>query len=134
QAERPRLPASRTPCTINTAPALPPAELARQHRVLGVLSKATRELVEHRPLGELFETILNLLFEAVTAERGAIMLLEGNPAKLQIKASRSRQGEPLTHVSRAISRKVMENRASPISALLAYPTSTNSNTILAPTN
>jgi len=116
---------------INTKPAIDPAELARQNRVLGVLSKATRELVEHRPLGELFETILNLLFEAVTAERGAIMLLEGNPGKLQIKASRSRQGEPLTHVSRAISRKVMENRVALIPSLLDDAQFKTSDSILA---
>jgi phosphoserine phosphatase RsbU/P len=116
---------------INTKPAIDPAELARQNRVLGVLSKATRELVEHRPLGELFETILNLLFEAVTAERGAIMLLEGDPAKLQIKASRSRQGEPLTHVSRAISRKVMENRVALIPSLLDDAQFKTSDSILA---
>jgi sigma-B regulation protein RsbU (phosphoserine phosphatase) len=100
---------------INTKPAIDPAELARQNRVLTVLSNATKALVEHRPLSELFETILDLLFEAVTAERGAIMLLDGDPPSLQIKASRSRMGAPLTHVSRAISRKVMENR---VSALL----------------
>src|SRR5262245_4202359 len=116
---------------INTKPPIDPAELARQIRVLGVLSKATRELVEHRPLGELFETILNLLFEAVTAERGAIMLLDGNPPKLQIKASRSRQGEPLTHVSRAISRKVMENRVALIPSLLDDAQFKTSDSILA---
>jgi serine phosphatase RsbU (regulator of sigma subunit) len=116
---------------INTKPAIDPAELARQNRVLGVLSKATRELVEHRPLQDLFETILKLLFEAVTAERGAIMLLEGNPPKLQIKASQSRQGEPLTHVSRAISRKVMENRVALIPSLLDDAQFKTSDSILA---
>jgi sigma-B regulation protein RsbU (phosphoserine phosphatase) len=116
---------------INTKPAIDPAELARQNRVLSVLSNATKALVEHRPLSELFETILDLLFEAVAAERGAIMLLEGDPAKLEIKASRSRQGEPVTHVSRAISRKVMENRVALIPSLLEDAQFKSSDSILA---
>jgi pSer/pThr/pTyr-binding forkhead associated (FHA) protein len=62
---------------INTRPAIDAAELQRQNRVLQILSKAASELVVHRPLGELFDLVLELLLEAVTAERGAILLLEG---------------------------------------------------------
>jgi serine phosphatase RsbU (regulator of sigma subunit) len=95
---------------INTKPAIDPAELQRQNRVLATLSKAASELVIHRPLDELFDTILKLLFEAVTAERGAILLLEGEPRLPRIKASKSTRGEPLTKVSRSIGRRVMEDR------------------------
>jgi hypothetical protein len=62
-----------------------------QNRVLAILSKAASELVVHRPLGELFDLVLELLLEAVTAERGAILLLEGGVP--QIKANRSRSGD-----------------------------------------
>src|SRR5262249_52741174 len=65
---------------IKTKPTIDPEELARQNRVLAVLSEAARALIVHRPLPELFEQVLDLLFEAVPAERGAIMLLEGEPA------------------------------------------------------
>ncbi len=95
---------------INTKPAIDPAELQRQNRVLATLSKAASELVVHRPLDELFDKILDLLFEAVTAERGAILLLEGDPALPRIRASKSTRGEPLTRVSRSIGRRVMEDR------------------------
>src|SRR5207247_63301 len=95
---------------INTKPAIDPAELQRQNRVLATLSKAASELVVHRPLDELFDKILDLLFEAVTAERGAILLLEGDPAQPRIKASKSTRGEPLTKVSRSIGRRVVEDR------------------------
>jgi phosphoserine phosphatase RsbU/P len=95
---------------INTKPAIDTNELQRQNRVLATLSKAASELVIHRPLEELFETILKLLFDAVSAERGAILLLEGEPRQLLIKASKSTRGEPLTKVSRSIARKVMEDR------------------------
>jgi phosphoserine phosphatase RsbU/P len=97
---------------INTKPAIDPAELQRQNRVLSILSKAASELVVHRPLKELFDLVLDLLFEAVPAERGAILVLEGHPPSPQVKASRSRRGETLTRVSRSIARRVMEDRVS----------------------
>ncbi len=95
---------------INTRPAVDPAELQRQNRVLAILSKAASELVVHQPLNQLFDTILNLLLEAVAAERGAILLLEG--ALPVIKASLSRRGEPLSRVSRSIARRAIEERVS----------------------
>ena len=97
---------------INTRPAIDPGELQRQNRVLAILSKAASELVIHQPLDKLFDTILNLLLEAVAAERGAILLLEGGPPAPVIKASRSRQGEPLTHISRSIARRAIDERVS----------------------
>jgi sigma-B regulation protein RsbU (phosphoserine phosphatase) len=96
---------------IKTKPSIDPEELQRQNRVLEVLSQAARSLLAHRPLPELFEQVLDLLFAAVPAERGAILLLEGLPVEQVIKASRSRGGQaPLTKVSRSISRRVLERR------------------------
>ena len=71
------------------------------------------KLVEHRPLAELFGQVLDLLFEAVPAERAAILLLEGEPPEPVIKASRARQGQtPPTRVSRSIARKVVDDQKS----------------------
>src|SRR5512147_1620906 len=95
---------------INTRPAIDPTELQRQNRVLAILSTAARELIVHQPLDQLFDTILNLLLEAVGAERGAILLLEGGPPQLVIKASLSRRGEPLTKISRSIARRAIEEQ------------------------
>ena len=97
---------------ISTRPAIDPAELQRQNRVLQILSKAASELVVHRPLAELFDVVLGLLLEAVGAERGAILLLEGSPPLPAIKASRSRRGDTLTRVSRSIARRAIEERVS----------------------
>lgn len=97
---------------ISTRPAVDPVDLQRQNRVLTILSKAASELVVHRPLNELFDLVLDLLFEAVAAERGAILLLEGDPKLPVIKASTSRLGEPLTRVSRSIARRVIDERVS----------------------
>jgi serine phosphatase RsbU (regulator of sigma subunit)/pSer/pThr/pTyr-binding forkhead associated (FHA) protein len=96
---------------ISTRPAIDAAELQRQNRVLAILSKAASELVVHRPLDELFELVLELLLEAVAAERGAILLLDAGVP--QIRAHRSRQtGDALTRVSRSIARRVIDERVS----------------------
>jgi serine phosphatase RsbU (regulator of sigma subunit) len=102
---------------IRTKPSVDPTELARQNRLLGVLSEATRDLLKHRPLPELYEQILSLLFQAVPADRAAILLLEGDPPVPVVKASRSRGGQaPLEKVSRSIARRVLEQR--PLTSLL----------------
>ncbi len=83
-----------------------PVALQRQNRVLRALSGAAQALLGHRPLPELFEQILSILFEAVPAERGAILVREGE--HLDIKASRSRRGGPITRVSRSIARTAID--------------------------
>ncbi|HEV7499292.1 MAG TPA: SpoIIE family protein phosphatase [Vicinamibacteria bacterium] len=96
---------------IKTKPSIDPEELQKQNRVLEVLSQAARSLLAHRPLPELFEDVLNLLFNAVHCERAAILLLEGTPPEPTVKASRSRGGQPLlSKVSRSIARRVLERR------------------------
>jgi phosphoserine phosphatase RsbU/P len=102
---------------IRTKPSVDPQELARQNRLLTVLQDATKDLLQHRPLPELFEQILSLLFQAVPADRAAILLLEGTPPVAVVKASRSQRGQPpLEKVSRSIARKVLEQR--PLTSLL----------------
>jgi phosphoserine phosphatase RsbU/P len=97
---------------INTKPAIDPTELVRQNRVLTILKNATEELMNHRPLDELFGTILHLLFEAVPAQRGAILLLDGDPPRPAIRASLAREGATITHISRSIARRVLEEKVS----------------------
>jgi serine phosphatase RsbU (regulator of sigma subunit) len=97
---------------ILTKPTGDKDELFRQNRVLGILGRAAQELLVHRPLPEIFEKILDLLFEAIPAERGAILLLEGTPPLPLVKASRSLQGSPIARVSRSITRRVVEDRKS----------------------
>jgi serine phosphatase RsbU (regulator of sigma subunit) len=98
---------------IRTKPSVDPQELTRQNRLLAILSSAMEDLLQHRPLPELFEQILTLLFQAVPADRAAILLLEGTPPTPVVKASRSRGGQPpLEKVSRSIARRVLEQRES----------------------
>ncbi len=102
---------AREMAVVADRPARDADELARQSRLLAVLSDAVKQLVVHRPLSELFDHVLNLLFQVVPAERGAILVLEGKPRTLALKASRSRSGEPLTRVSRSISKLVLEGQS-----------------------
>jgi serine phosphatase RsbU (regulator of sigma subunit) len=88
------------------------ADLARQNRLLTTLSEAAKSLLLHRPLPELYEDVLELIFEAVPAERAAIMLLEGSPAVPTVKASRSRRGDTIQRVSRSIARRALEQQQS----------------------
>jgi sigma-B regulation protein RsbU (phosphoserine phosphatase) len=95
-----------------TKPTIDPQELQRRNTVLSILTRTTASLVSHRPLPELFELLLNILFEAVPADRAAILLLEGSPPSPVVRASRSREGPPITRVSRSIARRVIaETRA-----------------------
>jgi serine phosphatase RsbU (regulator of sigma subunit)/pSer/pThr/pTyr-binding forkhead associated (FHA) protein len=85
-----------------------PEGLARQNRVLGILSRAASHLILYQPLGELFETIIGLMLEAVPAERAAILIVEDE--RPVVKASRSLRGEEIHSISRSIARNVLENR------------------------
>lgn len=93
-------------------PAATADDLRRQNRVLMVLHSAAKELFEHRPLPELFDKIITLIFETVGPERCAILLLEGDPPREVVKASRSRQGQPIESVSRSIARQVIQDKVS----------------------
>lgn len=93
--------------SVATKPVADPKDLVRQNRILTILTRSTGELLLHKPLDQLFHLILKLLFDAVPAERGAILLLEGTPPQPVIKASLSRQGQPISRVSRSIARKCL---------------------------
>ncbi len=82
--------------------------LEKQNHILALLTRAAQDLVHHRPLEEPFELVLDLLFQAVPAERGAVLIIEaGEPV---VRASRSRMGEEITSVTRSIARAVLNER------------------------
>src|SRR5262245_54628391 len=86
------------------------AAITRQYRILSALRDAANQLVVHRPLSELFETLLDLLFAAVPAERGAVLLRDGTSSNVVLRAVRSRGGAPPLAVSRTVARRVLEER------------------------
>lgn len=98
---------------IDTRTAIDPEALERQSRLLGILTRAANALLLHTSLADLFSFVLEQLFEAVPAERGAILLLEGEPRQLVMKACRSCEGvEGVPRVSRSIMRRVLDQRVS----------------------
>ncbi len=85
-------------------------DLPRQTRVFQLLSRASSSLLGRRPLPELFERVLDVVFEAVPVERGAIVLLEPETGAPQVVAARSREGDPITRISSAVWRRVVDER------------------------
>jgi serine phosphatase RsbU (regulator of sigma subunit)/pSer/pThr/pTyr-binding forkhead associated (FHA) protein len=82
-----------------------PASL-RWNTPMQALIRAGRELVVSRPLAELFPVILTLSMEAVGAERGVLLTLEGGSLIPQASSG----GE--FRISAAVRDKVLEERAS----------------------
>ena len=72
----------------------------------------TSALVGTSALPDIYAKLLDLVLEVIPAERGAIMMLEGDPSPPKVKAARSRSGGVIDHVSSSIARKVVEGRMS----------------------
>jgi sigma-B regulation protein RsbU (phosphoserine phosphatase) len=81
----------------------------RQSRVFQLLSKASAALLGQKTLPEIFEQVLDVIFEAIPVQRSAIVMLEEG-ADPVVRASRSRTGQPITKVSRAIAKRVVQQR------------------------
>ncbi|HSD28320.1 MAG TPA: GAF domain-containing SpoIIE family protein phosphatase, partial [Vicinamibacteria bacterium] len=95
-----------------TPEALSPDEFERQSHVFDILSRVAGALVAHRPLEELVDLVVEELLEVTPASRAALILMEGEPLRPVVKASRQRSGPPIVAVSRAIARKVVGERVS----------------------
>jgi serine phosphatase RsbU (regulator of sigma subunit)/pSer/pThr/pTyr-binding forkhead associated (FHA) protein len=77
-----------------------------------IVFRANRELVQHRPLPELLERILDLALESSRAQRGFLMLHEGDPPKLVTRGTRGgKPGEDFV-LSRTLARMVVEEQQS----------------------
>jgi sigma-B regulation protein RsbU (phosphoserine phosphatase) len=81
----------------------------RQSRVFQLLSKASAALLGQKTLPEIFEQMLDVIFEAIPVQRSAIVILEEG-AEPVVRASRSRTGQPIAKVSRAIAKRVVQQR------------------------
>ncbi len=74
--------------------------------VVAALIRAGRELTGHRPLNELFRLILDLTINAVGAERGLLMTLEGDEL-----VTRATHGDGF-RISTAVRDRVLQEKAS----------------------
>ncbi len=78
---------------IATRSDLDVAGLAQQSRVLGALTKAADALVSAPSAETLLDTLLEHLLAAVPAQRAAVVLLEGDPARGVVAGARGPAGE-----------------------------------------
>lgn len=109
-AEEAAFPAQQLAREADTEPDLVVSEMQRQKRALSMLTRAASALLAHRPVEEMFRFVLDRIFEAIPADRGAILLIEGQPPAPAIRASRSREGPGITRISQSIARRVIDQR------------------------
>lgn len=89
--------------------------LARQGRLLGVLTRAASGLVAINTADQLLDTLLAHLMEAVPARRGAVALLENDPTIPVIVATRPGEQSDTMTIDPAVAERVLGGRT----ALLA---------------
>jgi serine phosphatase RsbU (regulator of sigma subunit) len=75
-----------------------------------VVCQATNALVAHHPLPELFGKVLEVILDAIRAQRAAIMLLEGQPSIPTLKATRMRSGVDMGEIRGDIVRRTVEGQ------------------------
>ncbi len=85
-----------------------------QSRAFAVIARAANELLAHRSMGETFEVILDMVFEALSPDRGTIMLLEGDPRVLRSQVVRDARSssEGQIQLSRTIADTVVKQQQS----------------------
>src|SRR5882672_5842796 len=92
---------------VITTPAQTAADAA-----LKIIFEADKELVFHRPLDEILETIMDLAGRAVRFERGLLMLLENGTLEPRVvRVPQDEVGRPIS-ISRTIADRVMKNQES----------------------
>ena len=75
------------------------------------LSQAATALVAHHPMEKLVEVIMDVVFQAVPSERGALIMIDPKtPEDLQLKVVRGPKRDQTLQISRAIVNEVMQNQ------------------------
>ena len=85
-----------------------------QGRAFSVLTRAASEMLSHRPLDETLEVIMDMVFEALSPDRGTVMLLEGDPPELRARVVREGRGGSAKQIqiSRTITNAVVSGQQS----------------------
>ena len=103
-----------SPPTRDTSSPAAPKQESPDNRMLAVLTRAGMELINYRAPEEVLQVIMDLVFEAIPAERGFLMLLEGEGKELVSKVVRDLKksyGGKIS-LSRSIAKMVVDNRQS----------------------
>jgi len=82
-------------------------KLVRQSRILSVLTRAAAAVVSMPTAGELLDTLLGHVLEAVPASRGLVALFEGEPLAAVVAAARATSGEPPWSIDAAVAERAL---------------------------
>lgn len=75
------------------------------------LNQAAAALITHYPIEKLVEVIMDIVFQAVHADRGALIMLDpSDPDQLQFKVVRNSYPDQNLQISRTIMNEVMKNQ------------------------
>ena len=98
---------------------LPVASLSSEFAAspaLSIIWEADQELVFHRPLGQILETIVDLVGKAVPFDRGLLMLLEnGQPVPKVVRVPPGQEGRTIS-ISQTIADRVIHKQESVLTA------------------
>jgi phosphoserine phosphatase RsbU/P len=82
-------------------------KVARQSRILSVLTRAAAAVVSTPSAPELLDTLLGHVLEAVPASRGAVALFEGDPLEMAVAAARAIEGEAAWTIDSAVAERAL---------------------------
>jgi serine phosphatase RsbU (regulator of sigma subunit) len=84
--------------------------MARQSRILGVLTRAAAAVVSTPSAEALLDALLGHLLEAVPARRGVVALFEGSPPSPAVAAARAAEGAPSRTIDAAVAERVLRTQ------------------------
>jgi len=82
-------------------------KVARQSRILSVLTRAAAAVVATPSAPELLDALLGHVLEAVPASRGAVALFEGEPLEVAVAAARALEGEADWTIDAAVAERAL---------------------------
>ncbi len=90
-------------------------EIERANRILRALTQISQELLTLRPVDELLEQVMSIVFDHVPADRGFLMLYDGDSQKLVPKVVKYRHPSPTgsqgqISISKTIAERVFKER------------------------
>ena len=98
-----------------THPDVQPA--ANPERLLLLLSQISRQLARWRPLPDILERIVSVVFETIAVERAFLLLIDEHTLDLVPRVVRMRDGSPIPEprLSRTVVRRVIDERVAVLS-------------------
>ena len=97
---------------------------ANPERLLLLLSEISRQLVRWRPLPEILERIVSVVFDTIAVERAFLLLIDDATGEPTPHVARRRDGAPMEQptLSRTVVRKVIDDRVAVLASDAAVET------------